>query len=304
MLGVLVETLIIRRFFARAPPGAHRRHDRHRAAARRRRAVPAPGLRRPVVRHPARRRPSSADFEIGGTNFNANDVLTMIVVPVCLLAAGAVPAALDDGRRHRRRPPSGPTGPSRSASRSSACTPWCGWSPRCSRSWPCSCGPAPWACRSARCCRPTFLVQALAAAVFGRFERFTTIAAAAIGLGIVDQAMTFQDGNRPAYNDAVLFVIVLAGLLLTRRSRHRAGSTPTPRPPGRPPGRSGPIPRELRRLPEVRAGAGRCCGVVLGAFVLTLPAVAVDQPLSLPRSSCSSASWPPRWWCSPAGPAR
>ena len=57
---------------------------------------------------------------------------------------------------------------------------------------------------------PTFLVQALAAAVFGRFERFTTIAAAAIGLGIVDQAMTFQAGNRPAYNDAVLFGIVLA----------------------------------------------------------------------------------------------
>ncbi len=44
---------------------------------------------------------------------------------------------------------------------------------------------------------PTFLVQALAAAVFGRFERFATIAAAAIGLGIVDQAMTFQDGRRP-----------------------------------------------------------------------------------------------------------
>ena len=37
---------------------------------------------------------------------------------------------------------------------------------------------------------------------------------AAIGIGIVDKAMTFQAGNRPAYNDAVLFGIVLVGLLV------------------------------------------------------------------------------------------
>ena len=43
---------------------------------------------------------------------------------------------------------------------------------------------------------PSFLIQALAAAVIGRMERLPTIAIAAIGIGIVDQSMTFQPGNR------------------------------------------------------------------------------------------------------------
>ena len=64
---------------------------------------------------------------------------------------------------------------------------------------------------------PSFLLQALAAAVIGRMERLPTIAIAAIGIGMVDQAMTFQPGNRAAFNDAVLFLIVLFALLLTKR---------------------------------------------------------------------------------------
>jgi branched-chain amino acid transport system permease protein len=118
---------------------------------------------------------------------------------------------------------------------------------------------------------PTFLVQALAAAVFGRFERFTTIAAAAIGLGIVDQAMTFQPGNRPAYNDAVLFGIVLAGLLLTRRSRTTARVDTDASATWQATREIRPIPRELRRLPEV-VGTRALLAVALGLFVLTLPA--------------------------------
>ena len=104
---------------------------------------------------------------------------------------------------------------------------------------------------------PTFLVQALAAAVFGRFERFTTIAAAAIGLGIVDQAMTFQAGNRPAYNDAVLFGIVLAGAAAGAAAAPRPGSTPTPPPPGRPRGRSAPSRGSCAACPRWW-GRGRC----------------------------------------------
>jgi ABC-type branched-subunit amino acid transport system permease subunit len=115
----------------------------------------------------------------------------------------------------------------------------------------------------------TFLVQALAACVLGRFERFTTIGAAAIGLGIVDQSMTFQDWARPAYNDAVLFVIVLAGLLLVRRPRASrvdsdASSTWEATREIRP------VPREMRSLPEVRLGRA-LLWLAIAVFVLTLP---------------------------------
>jgi branched-chain amino acid transport system permease protein len=116
---------------------------------------------------------------------------------------------------------------------------------------------------------PTFLVQALAACVLGRFERFTTIGAAAIGLGIVDQAMTFQDGSRPPFNDAVLFLIVLAGLLLVRRAKASrvdsdASSTWQATREIRP------VPREMRSLPEV-IGARALLWAVVAVFVLTLP---------------------------------
>jgi ABC-type branched-subunit amino acid transport system permease subunit len=105
--------------------------------------------------------------------------------------------------------------------------------------------------------------------VFGRFERLNTIAAAAIGLGIVDQAMTFQDGNKPAYNDAILFGIVLVGLLLVRRTGsgrvdNDASATWQATREVRP------IPRELARLPEVRAARIGLWAVIAG-FVLTLP---------------------------------
>ncbi len=75
---------------------------------------------------------------------------------------------------------------------------------------------------------PTFLLQALAAVVIGRMDRFTVIAGAAIGLGVLDKAMTFQPGNNPAFNDALLFVVVLVALLVTRspgRGRVDAEST-------------------------------------------------------------------------------
>jgi branched-chain amino acid transport system permease protein len=125
---------------------------------------------------------------------------------------------------------------------------------------------------------PTFLVQALGAAVFGRFERFTTIAFAAIGLGIVDQSMTFQAGNRPAYNDAVLFGIVLVGLLLTRRTG--TGRVDADASTWQATREVRPIPRELVRLPEVRFGR---IGLwtVLGTFALTLPVWASTANISL-----------------------
>jgi branched-chain amino acid transport system permease protein len=96
----------------------------------------------------------------------------------------------------------------------------------------------------------TFLVQAIAAAVIGRMDRFVTIACAAIGLGILDKAMTYQPGNRPAYNDVALFLVILVGLLVVRRGRGRADAEQTST--WQSVREVRPIPPELVRLPEVR----------------------------------------------------
>jgi branched-chain amino acid transport system permease protein len=116
---------------------------------------------------------------------------------------------------------------------------------------------------------PTFLLLALGAVVIGRMERFAIIAAAAVALGILDKAITFQPENNPAFNDAVLFLVILGALLVTRRPS---------------PGRVGadqvstwqaarevrPIPRELKGLPEVRMARWVLLAGV-GAFLVTLP---------------------------------
>ena len=62
----------------------------------------------------------------------------------------------------------------------------------------------------------TMLVRALAAAVLGQMDNFPRIAAAAIGLGIVEQAILFDTG-RDLYVFPVLFVIIVLGLLLNRK---------------------------------------------------------------------------------------
>jgi branched-chain amino acid transport system permease protein len=116
---------------------------------------------------------------------------------------------------------------------------------------------------------PTFLLQALAAVVIGRMERFGIIAAAAVGLGILDKAITFQPGNNPAFNDAILFLIILGALIVTRRpGRGRlAGEQVSTWQAAR---EVRPVPRELRRLPEVLLTRWvLLAGVV--AFLVTLP---------------------------------
>jgi branched-chain amino acid transport system permease protein len=116
---------------------------------------------------------------------------------------------------------------------------------------------------------PTFLLQALAAVVIGRMDRFTVIAGAAICLGILDKAMTFQPGNNPAFNDALLFVVVLVALLVTRRpGRGRVDAEATSSWQAAREVR--PIPRELAKLPEVRLVR---YGLLLAvaAFLVTLP---------------------------------
>jgi branched-chain amino acid transport system permease protein len=206
-------------------------------------------------------------FELGGTIFNANDVLTMLIVPTALVALAFF------------------------LQRTMAGVAIVGASERADRAFMLGIPvrrlhTLVWSVASVlaflamflragavglpigQVLAPTFLLQALAAAVFGRFARFPLITAAAIGLGIVDQAMTFQ-GSRPAYSDAVLFVIVLVGLGLARRDR--GGRVDEDASTWQATSEMRPIPRELARLPEVRAGRALLVLALVG-FVLTLPA--------------------------------
>jgi branched-chain amino acid transport system permease protein len=268
VLGVLVETLIIGRFF-RAPRLVLTVATIGVAQLLAGAALLIPGLFNDDFDiSPRVTPPFSTRFEVDGTIFNANDIVTMVVVPAALIALAlflrksnigiAVVAAAE--RADRAATLGIPV-------RRLHTVVWVIASVLAFL--------AMWLRAGAvglplgQVLPPTFLVQALGAAVFGRFERLHTIAAAAIGLGIVDQAMTFQDGSRPAYNDAVLFVIVLAGLLLVRRSgtgRVDSDSSAT----WQATREARPIPRELARLPEVVA-ARLGLWVVLGLFVGTLP---------------------------------
>ncbi|HEX6312593.1 MAG TPA: ABC transporter permease [Acidimicrobiia bacterium] len=126
---------------------------------------------------------------------------------------------------------------------------------------------------------PVFLLQALAAVVIGRMDRFTTIAAAAIGLGILDRSMTFQDGNDPAFNYVVLFVVVLLALLLVPRpaaARVAEGEVST----WQAVREVRPIPRELAGLWEVRLIRFAALAVVAGVL-LTVPVWLSDSRTNL-----------------------
>jgi branched-chain amino acid transport system permease protein len=267
VLGVLVESLIIRRFF-NAP-----RLVLTVATIGLAQLLAAAGLFLPRAfgesafgtRLP---QPFDATWTFGGTTFNANDIFTMMVVPACMVGMALF------------------------LQRSTVGIAIVGAAERADRAFTLGIPvkrlhTVVWVVASVlaflamflragavglpigEVLAPTFLVQALAAAVFGRFERFTTIAAAAIGLGIVDQCMTFQAGNRPAYNDAVLFVIVLVGLLVTRRGgtgrvdRDASATWQATR-------EIRPVPRELRGVPEVVWGRA-VLWTIVGVFVLTLP---------------------------------
>jgi branched-chain amino acid transport system permease protein len=124
---------------------------------------------------------------------------------------------------------------------------------------------------------PSFLIQALAAAVIGRMEKLPTIAIAAIGIGMIDQAMTFQPGNRAAFNDAVLFLIVLGALLFQKRSTMtRAGDVST----WQAAREVRPVPQEMVKIPEVRYTRWGL-GVVILAALLALPAWLPESKINL-----------------------
>jgi ABC-type branched-subunit amino acid transport system ATPase component/ABC-type branched-subunit amino acid transport system permease subunit len=125
---------------------------------------------------------------------------------------------------------------------------------------------------------PTILLRALAAAVIGRMERLTVIALAAVLLGIVEQAVIWH-WHEPAYVDPVLFVVVLGALVLTRVRPGRATEAST----WQTTREVRPTPRELARLPEVRAMRWGVAALVVG-LLLAAPAA-----LSESRTNLASA---------------
>jgi branched-chain amino acid transport system permease protein len=117
---------------------------------------------------------------------------------------------------------------------------------------------------------PFILAQALAAAVIGRMERFGSIVAASIGLGILQQSVIWHSG-RSLDTNLVMFVVVIGALLFQhrRQSRVEDGEVST----WRTMATIRPIPTELRLLPEVRRA-------VTGVRWL-LVAIAAGAPLVL-----------------------
>jgi branched-chain amino acid transport system permease protein len=275
VLGVLVETLIIRRFYssprlivtvatigvAQVLTGA---------------ALFLPTWFGDLTVAPRLDPPFQMSFELPGVIFHAADLLTVILVPICFIALGLFMRRSSLGTAIRASAERGDRASTLGIPVKRLHT-------------------IVWVIASVlayvamflragvvglpvgQVLGPSFLIQALAAAVIGRMERLPTIAIAAIGIGIVDQAMTFQPGNRAAFNDAVLFLIVLFALLFTRgASTTRAGDVST----WQAAREVRPVPRELIRLPEVRYVRWGLGVVLLGAL-LTLPLWLSESKINL-----------------------
>src|SRR6266550_4950646 len=267
VLGVVVETLIIRRFF-RAP--------------RLILTVATIGLSQVLIgaglflaqafgqdfQTNRLDPPFSVKFQVGSTIFNGNDVIAMITIPIAFIALAAWLRLSNIGVAVR--------GSAERADRAATL----GIPVRRLHTivWTVATVLAflgMWLRAGAvgitigTVLSPTFLLLALGAVVIGRMERFGVIAAAAIALGILDKAITFQPNNNPAFNDAVLFLVILGALLVTRRpSGGRVGADQVSTWQAAREVR--PIPRELKGLPEVRFARWALLGAVV-AFLVTLP---------------------------------
>ena len=272
VLGILVETLIIRRFFK---------------APRLILTVATIGLAQLLIwasfaligrveetsfQSTRLNAPFKVRFELEGTIFNANDVIAMIVVPICFLALAL----------WLRRSNVGVAVRASAESADRAATLGIPVQRLHTIVWTVATVLAfvgiflragtvgiPIGDPNGQALGLTFFVQALAAAVIGRMERFVVIAIAAIGLGVLDKSMTFQPGNRPAFNDVVLFLVVLGALWWVRRpGRGRVDTEQTST--WQAVREIRPIPRELAGLPEVKLLRWVPPLLLVGALV-TLP---------------------------------
>jgi ABC-type branched-subunit amino acid transport system ATPase component/ABC-type branched-subunit amino acid transport system permease subunit len=115
---------------------------------------------------------------------------------------------------------------------------------------------------------PELLVQALAAAVIGRLERFGTMFAAAAAIGVLEQAIIWSTSSAQLV-DPICFVVIVVALLVQRRgasSRHEMGWVST----WQAIGNVRPTPAPLARLPEVVWGR-RALLALVGAVAIALP---------------------------------
>ena len=257
-------SVIIRRF-AKAPRlDAHRRDDRHLPAARRRRSSACRSCSTSTSRRSRRcrstsrfewvpvvvpRRPPADPHRRAARRRRARRCSSAAPrVGIAIRAVGRVGrprrAARHPGQAHQHarvgRWPAGLSGRRRAPA-------------------PADPGRADRRRRSAR----SLLLRALAAAVIGRMESLPRTFAAALVLGMIEQAVLFETG-RTIVVDAVLFAVIIGALLLQRRGGEVAGPRHRRRRRGPSIREVRPIPRELVRLPEVRVGRRRC-SAALGA---------------------------------------
>jgi branched-chain amino acid transport system permease protein len=124
---------------------------------------------------------------------------------------------------------------------------------------------------------PSLLLPALAAAVIGRMDRLPTIAAAAIALGVVEQSVLWG-WNEPSDVYPVLFVVVVVAVWLTPagaglRARAEPSTWRVVREPR-------PIPPALARVPEVRATRALLLVLAVAALAV-VPAAASESDTNL-----------------------
>lgn len=120
---------------------------------------------------------------------------------------------------------------------------------------------------------PSLLLRTLAAAVIARMENMAVAVTAAIGIGIFERwaSWTYASGT---YADAMLVGVILVALIVQRGKFTRAAETGIST--WRALREVRPIPTELRRLPEVRAGLAGLA-VLLAGFVLAFPLFATPD---------------------------
>ncbi|HVS67542.1 MAG TPA: ATP-binding cassette domain-containing protein [Mycobacteriales bacterium] len=113
---------------------------------------------------------------------------------------------------------------------------------------------------------PSLLLPALAAAVLAYKESLPVAVFAGIGLGILQQLVAWNFTKASAPDVAFLVVILLALLVLPKRAGRREGADETSLAAG---SRAREIPEQLRRLPEVMAAqiGGKIALVAIAIFV-------------------------------------
>ncbi|HEY5154552.1 MAG TPA: ABC transporter permease [Acidimicrobiales bacterium] len=116
----------------------------------------------------------------------------------------------------------------------------------------------------------TLLLSSLAALMLGKLTHLPAIAAAAVGLGILEQGVVWNHPRNPELVDPILAIVIVVCLLLrklgTSRAEQDSASSWQAADEVRP------VPRELRSLPEVRAvrwGGG----LLVAACLVGLPLV-------------------------------